>query len=230
MDKGQIIFRLINTEYYEEMLNCVPHREFYDLSIVYYELEQDTKIATLMSHQVVDKLNLSEQELYELAMANTKELCPPSVKRMSEALKESGEEIEDELSEKEDIYIITNEYNQFGAVSILYEDTLDKVAQIVGTDLYLLPSSQHEFLAITVNEQLPLDELQKLVCYVNMTEVEPEERLSNQVYHYDMITKEITLATHGQYVFQDSVKDKWLDKLDEIASPDGDMQMGMQMI
>ena len=74
MDKGQIIFRLINTEYYEELLNSVPHREFYDLSIVYYELDQDTKIATLMSHQVVNKLNLSEQELYELAMINTKEL------------------------------------------------------------------------------------------------------------------------------------------------------------
>ncbi len=222
MNKGQIIFRLINTEYYEEMLNCVPHRQFYDLSIIYYELEQDRKRATLISHQDADKLNLSEQELYELAMTNTKELCPPSVKRMSEALKELGEGIGGEISEKEEIYIITNEYNKFGAVSILYEDTLDKVAQIMGTDLYLLPSSEHEFLALTVNGQLPLDELQKLVYQVNMTQVDPKERLSNQVYHYDMITKEITQATDSKHTWLDSVGSERQEEPEQVI-------VGMQM-
>jgi len=216
MNKGQIIFRLINTEYYEELLNCVPHRDFYDLSIVYYELEQDGKRATLISHQDADKLNLSEQELYELAMTNTRELCPPSVKRVSEVLKEFGEEIEGELSEEEEIYIITNEYNKFGAVSILYEDTLDKVAQIMGTDLYLLPSSEHEFLAITVNEQLPLDELQKLVYQENMTQLYPKERLSNQVYHYDMITKEITQTPNSQHTWLDSLESERLEEPEQV--------------
>lgn len=230
MNKEQIIFRFINTEYYEEFLNYVPHREFHDLSIVYYELGQDKRRATLITNQAADEQDLSEQELYELAMKNTKEWSSPTVKKMSALLKEFDEEIKDESPEEQEIYIITNEYNQFGAVSILYEDTLDKVAQIAGTDLYLLPSSEHEFLAITVNGQWPLDELQRLVYHVNMTQVDPKERLSNQVYHYDMTTKEITQATHSQYTSLVSVRDEWSDMLEEVEDFDSDMQMGMVLV
>ncbi len=230
MNKEQIIFGLINTEYYKEFLSSAPHREFHDLSIAYYELGQDKKRATLITNQAADEQDLSEQELYELAMKNTKEWSSPTVKKVSDLFKKFDEEIKDELPEEQEIYVITNECYQLGAISILYEDVLDKVAKIVGTDLYLLPSSEHEFLAVTVNGPLTVDELQELVHYVNITQVKLDERLSNQVYHYDMTTKEITQATHSQYTALNSVRDEWSDRLEEVEDFAGDKQMGMELV
>lgn len=77
---------------------------------------------------------------------------------------------------------------------MLYEDKLHSLAEKVGTDLYILPSSVHEVIAVSVEMGEP-EELARMVAEINMDQVDLSERLSNQVYHYDKDLRKITLAT-----------------------------------
>ena len=77
---------------------------------------------------------------------------------------------------------------------MLYENELHELAENLGSDLYILPSSIHEVLAVSSDLTSP-EELAEMVVQVNMEEVSLNERLSNQVYHYDKDLRKLTLAT-----------------------------------
>lgn len=226
MNKQQIIFRFVNTEHSGSLLRQSPHRHFGDLSILYYESYFDNKIAFTVKHCDADEMGLSESELYDLAVANTKRLCPVFVKSLTEFLRECGEEVA-EVPEEEDTYIISNMNTRYGAISILYKDVLEQVANKTGTDLYLLPSSVHEFLATPVDGRLTVEQLEELIHFTNVTQVQLNERLSNQVYHYDKETKQITQVTHSQYKRLDSVREEWFDESEEMEEDNGGMRMEM---
>ena len=55
----------------------------------------------------------------------------------------------------------------------------------MGTDFFVLPSSVHEVLILPDDGSQDLDSLQFMVREINRTEVAPEDRLSDFVYHYD---------------------------------------------
>ena len=60
-------------------------------------------------------------------------------------------------------------------------------------NLYILPSSWHEVIAVSSNMGDPNELAQ--VAEINMDQVSLEERLSNQVYHYDKDLRKLSLAT-----------------------------------
>ena len=89
------------------------------------------------------------------------------------------------------MYIITNERKLFGAASMLYEEPIHELAEQVGGDLYILPSSVHEVIADFDSPE----ELAEMVYEINMEQVDINDRLSNQVYHYDRDLRTLRLAT-----------------------------------
>ncbi|MBR6173140.1 MAG: hypothetical protein IKQ49_08255 [Eubacterium sp.] len=62
---------------------------------------------------------------------------------------------------------------------------LTMIAQQMGTDFFVLPSSVHEVLILPDDGSQDLESLQFMVREINRTEVAPEDRLSDFVYHYD---------------------------------------------
>ena len=92
------------------------------------------------------------------------------------------------------MYVCSNTSKINGAGVILYENLLKDFAQKVGTDFYILPSSVHETLLIPVSDQFDVDTLRAMVCEVNMTQVAPEEQLSDQVYLYSRECDQIRIA------------------------------------
>ena len=93
----------------------------------------------------------------------------------------------------ETLYIITNEKRAFGAASMLYEDELHKLAESIGTNLYVLPSSVHEVIAVSASMG-SAEELARMVREINMEQVSPEDRLSDQVYLYDKNMRQLVPA------------------------------------
>ena len=77
---------------------------------------------------------------------------------------------------------------------MLYEDGLHDLAEKLGSDLYIMPSSIHEVIAVSTDMGNP-NELAAMVAEINMDQVAFDERLSNQVYHYDKDLRKVTLAT-----------------------------------
>lgn len=209
--KDNVFFTLINAEQNKELLKTVPHRKFEDLAIVYrWNIGSDSlgMYTNLVDSRLAKKEGLTENDLYNAARKNTKELLPVSVRNMNEVISEIifGEnELEDKLDKEfreiimetpneHSMYVITNESKLYGAASILYEEPLHELAKKFGSDLYILPSSVHEVIAVSADMGSP-DDLAEMVYEINMEQVDIDDRLSNQVYHYDKDLRTLRLAT-----------------------------------
>ena len=96
--KDNILFKLINTEYNQELLMQVPHIPYLDLSIVFYiyvsESEQGI-MATLVHNEHIESWNVTVDELYEAARKNTPERMPARFCSIVELLFGLGEELEE---------------------------------------------------------------------------------------------------------------------------------------
>ena len=206
--KDNIVFQLINTEQNKGLLNSLPHREFHDLSIIYRWVvgrDENGLQSVVIKNDLMEKLDLNEEQMFKLAVVNYKRLLAPSIRSMDdvmlEVLREEG--MPEELAEimlpsrtsDEMMWVISNNVKINGACSMLYDDVLQDVAKKVGSDLYVLPSSVHETIAISVNMGEPY-ELAQMVNDINMSQVSLDERLSNQVYHYDKELHKLTMATN----------------------------------
>lgn len=205
--KDKIVFQLINTEQNKEMLANMPHREFKDLSVIYrmvVKIDGEGIASTPVHNGLADTLGFTEEQLFKLAAENTKRLLPPVVKSMNDVMRDifmkdgMPPEIADmmlgEMPPEQQMYVISNNKGINGAVSMLYEDGLHELAEKLGSDLYIMPSSIHEVIAVSTDLGNP-NELAAMVAEINMDQVALDERLSNQVYHYDKDFRKVTLAT-----------------------------------
>ena len=173
-----IFFQVINTEKNKTYLLEVPHREYLDLSIIYrYAVNiSENDIATAAINNILmDEFKLTEEELYEAAYKNTRRILKPKV--VTPGLPGS--------------YMITNDQNIFGANGILYKDIIAKEAKKLNTDIYLIPSSIHEFLIQPVSDTLKPKDLKEIIKDANEHVIEPEEYLSDSLYIYKMETDTI---------------------------------------
>lgn len=205
--RENVVMMLVNTEQNKELLKSVPHREFCDLSIVYRlvaEIDENGIQSAMIGNEMAERLGMDEQALYKAAVENTKRLLPPSIKNMNDVIKDMfvadgvPEEIAEimvgEMPADTMMYVISNNQGINGAVSMLYENELHALAEKLETDLYLLPSSTHEVIAVSAAVGDPY-ELAQMVAEINMGQVELSDRLSNQVYHYDKDLRRLTMAT-----------------------------------
>jgi hypothetical protein len=205
--KDNIIFQLVNTAQNEDMLKNMPHREFQDLSIIYrWVVKADEKgIASAAVHNGLAKeLGMDEDQLFRAAAVNTRRILPPAVKSMNEVIRnlfvadgmppEMADLMIGDMAPKQTLWVLTNEFGTNGAASMLYEDKLHGLAEDLESDLYIMPSSVHEVIAVSVEMGEP-EGLAEMVAEINMNQVELGERLSNQVYHYDKDLRKVTLAT-----------------------------------
>lgn len=205
--KDNIVFQLVNTEQNREMLAEVPHREFQDLSIIYrwvVKVDAEGIQSTVVKNGLAEQFGVNEEQLFKLAAENTRRIFPPCIKSMNEVLlemfekdgmpREIAEMMLGEMPADRMMYVISNDRGINGAISMLYEDKLHSLAMELENDLYILPSSVHEVIAVSVDMGEPY-ELAQMVSEINMAQVALEERLSNQVYHYDKDLRKVSLAT-----------------------------------
>ena len=205
--KDNIVFQVINTLQNEDMLRDMPHREFQDLSIIFrwvVKVDENGIQSSVIRNNLAEKLGMNEEQLFKCAVENTRKIFPPTVKSMNDVIREmfmsDGMPVEvadmmiGEMPEDKMMWIISNERGINGACSMLYEDNLHKLAMELETDLYILPSSVHECIAVSASMGDP-NELAEMVNEINMDQVALEDRLSNQVYHYDKDARRLTLAT-----------------------------------
>lgn len=214
--RGNIFWQLIHTDQNRELLKDLPHREFQDLSIIYVWLIRGNENAKLCTSRITnglaEQIGMSEEELYEVAKENTQKILPTVIKPMREVINElMGENAVEGIPEPDEptpMYVISNSIRNSGASAILDADALQSLAEQLGENFYILPSSIHECIAIP-QSHTDLEQLAEMVYEINMTQVELQDRLSNEVYRYDMETRQVTLATD---VPNKSLEEYGLDK------------------
>ncbi len=205
--KDNIVFQLVNTEQNKEMLLDTPNRAFQDLSIIYrwvVQIGEEGIQSAVIHNKLAQSLELSEEQLFQLAVENTRNILPPTVTSMNDVIREMlmkegmpaeiADMMIDEIPAERTMWVISNDRGINGAISMLYEDQLHGLAENLKTDLYIMPSSQHEVIAVSSEIGDP-NELAQIVEEINFEQVELSERLSNQVYHYDKDLRKLSLAT-----------------------------------
>ena len=205
MDKSKVFMQLINTESNKELLAYTPHRDFNDMSLIYrilYHIDDDGMQSVVITDDLAETMGVDEQELFELASVQTKELLPPKIQSMSSVMRgfimdAGGSEVTDEMMEElgfDDeigMYLVSNEYFVQGATNMVYDDVLYDVSGRLGEDVYVLPSSIHEFLVVPASMGDP-ESLAQMVTDINRDSVVEADRLSNQVFYYDREKRELT--------------------------------------
>ena len=94
----------------------------------------------------------------------------------------------------EQMFVATVSDKVMGAGVLAYQDFMDQAADRIGGSFYILPSSRHEVLLVPDNGQMSLSDLESMVREVNATQVAPEDKLTDSVYHYDAEAKVFELG------------------------------------
>lgn len=206
--KDRVVFQLINTEQNKELIENVPNRAFLDLSIIYrvfLKSDDDGMRSIIIKNELAGRNGLSECELHELATVNTKRLLTPVVKNMDDFLREIfGNNVG--MFQGSQMWVISNKQAINGATSMLYEDKLHELAEHLNSNLYILPSSIHEVIAVPANSTNNVLSLARMVDDINREEVSVEERLSNHVYFYDKDLRKVSLATDSVHKNREAKK------------------------
>ena len=109
-------------------------------------------------------------------------------------LEECGLTREEVESEAVPMYVLTNRLRQNGAGCLLYPGALEQVAGQIGGSYYILPSSIHEVIALPASAAEDPQELSRIVREINLSEVLPEEVLSDGVYRFDMESGQLSVC------------------------------------
>lgn len=207
--QNRICYKVINAEKNKVLLADTPHVLLEDLAVIFYILVSNDAEGTgtiTIKNDMLEYWDVNTDTLYELALANTQRLFRGTVQSMANVMmdilskqmdEESAMEFFDMMVDADDVipmYVCTNTMKLNGAGVILYNGLLQKFADRVGSDVFILPSSIHETLLIPVNEDMDVEYLRDMVRTVNRTEVAPDEMLSDNVYRYNRLTDRVELV------------------------------------
>lgn len=203
--KDKLVMEVVSIEANAELLENVPHKEMEDMAVVYrfvLDSNDDGRATILATNQLIETMGVTPEQLHADAMENAPELKPAVIKGMSEVMAEMMGMSPEDLAmmgmptdpADEQMYVATTPDQIHGAGIIAYQDFMDKAAEKVGGDFFILPSSIHELLIVPDNGQMDLEQLQDMVREVNATQVAPEEKLTDNVYHYDSKEKVFELG------------------------------------
>ncbi|MCD8083562.1 MAG: DUF5688 family protein [Clostridiales bacterium] len=200
--------RLINYSANEDALRNQVFRRVCDLALVLeIVIHSDEKGSMTMRVQkkMTEDWEISDDELLDQALENGKRKNPARFFRVESLLKsllagtldeqETGAaQMETEMEPDLDLYVLTVNKGIHGAVAMMYPGCLEKIADELGSDLVILPSSIHETLIFSRTKRDDWKSLRQMVYTVNRQHVEEEERLSDQVYVFCRTNGILTLA------------------------------------
>ena len=207
--KDRIVMAVVNAEKNQEMLQETPHKMKEDLAVIYKVMigaDAHGLASITVKQPHIDTWGIDVDQLHDYAMKNSNRLLPATVQSMDEIMRDmmsnSGmpEEMLEEMMEDmagrepdEQMWVITNSEKINGAAGIIYSDALEQLSEKLGSDLFILPSSIHEVIAVSTNLGDP-EMLASMVHEVNEGQVALDEQLSDHVYHFDAMTHNLSLA------------------------------------
>ena len=204
--RDHIQLKLVSTERSTEFLKNKPHTDFMDMSAVYRivlqdnELQNGSQASIPISNSLMKTYGLSVEELHEIAMENLKnrdmELSGIG-KLLAKMTGMDEQELDASLGDDNIMYVLSNKEQMYGAALVLDTDKMDKVADKLGGNLIVLPSSVNEVIILpeSVLEQGgSYEEFKQMVQEVNATALQPDEYLSDNVFVYDAREHELMIV------------------------------------
>lgn len=186
--KDRIVARMVNKDMNERLVSECPHIDYLDLMLTFHiimDIYDEGDASIRVGNALFESWNISIDELAAAAMVNMLRLFPPRVEPLSnmagEPLEKFGEE--NVLS---GLYVLTNKNSAYGAVCMLYDGFMKRVALEFEADIVILPSSVHEVIFMKLGDDGELPKLLDMVEEVNDTQLPVQELLSYNLYVYSL--------------------------------------------
>lgn len=204
--KSKVMYVLEGESENTAALSHIPYRRLYDM-VLYYQLyvegEEESCYKTVVNEDL-EQWHISEPELYELAMANTRRLFPPVVQvmKVQEGRMEpvtvayTAKQLSDYIASRQELrypmFALTSSQGWYGAGCILYRHLLEAISDIINDSLIILPINIHHvvFIPNRISEihLSELRELMRLLRYLGKSEV-----LSSYIYLFDRTDKTLKI-------------------------------------
>nr|WP_308625375.1 DUF5688 family protein [uncultured Eisenbergiella sp.] len=207
--REHLIVTVCNAEKNRGLLKTVPHESREDLALTYRikragEPERGME-SILVKNSMLKYWGIEEQELREDAWNSMNRESPASFRSMEDVLREvfskqaaANPNLEPELMMEAvpplPLYVLTNAEGIWGAAYMFDREIMAGIAETLGQDLLILPSSVHETLIIPEEPDMDMENYLDLVRTVNAMELDPEDILSDQIYRFDRKKQETSLV------------------------------------
>lgn len=195
--KSHLTVQLVGKDMNEEMLQSVPHQSIEDMAVVYrFNLRQTPEgtASILISNNMLENYGITQEQLHADAIENTAMQHPVSIRNMNEVIAAMVGDDFPMPDGPSPMYVASNESGFNGAGVITYPDFMEQATETLGGSFYILPSSLHEVIIIPDDFHMKAQELKDMVADVNRSEVDTADRLTDNVYHYDAVSKVLEQA------------------------------------
>ena len=192
--KDHLFIRVSDVKENMAFLAKAPHKEVDGLAVSYhiaFEGQHGVEASTPLTNQMMVMYGVTAEQLHTDALESSQRLYPAKFRNMNEIMAEMMGGVDADMmppmepQEGSPLMVLTNTQGIHGASALFYPGQLDAIAQQVGSDFFVLPSSVHETLILADDGTMEPDSLQFMVREINQSTVAPEDRLSDFVYHYD---------------------------------------------
>lgn len=226
--KDSLFIRVCNSKENRGLLKNVPHVEIEDMAVTCHILvSKDLRgiASTPVTNDMLKMYGIREEQLFDNALESSPKVNPPEIVNMGELLvgmyREQYEMMgynEDEIAEMLDdmphaeipMVVVTNEDRVNGAATMFYPGVMDEIGEKLGGNFFVLPSSLHETIVVPNDGNVEYKALLAMVTEINATEVDKQDKLTDQVYHYDVTDKVFEKAS--RYEDRKQEKDKSHEK------------------
>ena len=202
-----VVLQALSRKRNRQLLKTHPHISFLDLAGIFRvpvgPFQKDSLNTMLITNQIVEKLELSVEELTEAARRNTVAKFGiefQNARRMALCSllgQPSAPEPFDTVSMSESgLYTLTTKIRVNGAALILLPDVLERIGEKAGMDYFLIPSSIHELLIAKDDGLVTAKALKEIVYDGNRTDaiVKKEDVLSDNIYRYSCAEKSLKIV------------------------------------
>lgn len=191
--KRFITVAVVNTEWNKEALEQMSHRNCLNLSVICkcIVLEDEQRRASFnVTYDRMKDWGITEEELWDVAFSNLEK----EQFHMKDLYAMMSMIDEEDRTDTNYLYVLTNENNKDGAKAILRPEYFKDLADKLKSDLFIIPSSIHELLCLSVDEGHTVDEINSMIHDINHTQLDEEDRLGDNAYLYSRETGEVTIA------------------------------------
>jgi hypothetical protein len=180
--KEWLSLQLVNYEKNIKLFETLPYKSFLDLGVyvvIKLPIDEPGEATIKITNEILMLWEKSFDEAYEMAMKNLHNETPVCTS-LHKFMEERGVTVSYNIAD--DFYIITNSSGVYGASVMLNYDFINELAEKIGSDLIVFPSSVDEILALSMNDMDDLSGLSDIVKSVNAAEIDEQKILSDHIY------------------------------------------------
>lgn len=239
--KDRLFIRVSDSQANKDYLSNLPHKTVDGLAVTYHIAlngVEGANASAAITNQMMEGYGITREQLHADALANAKGMMPARYTSMAAMMMGLAAEagFNQDLMEEAPpgvpmLMVLTNSQGLNGAAAMFYPGQLDHVSDGFHSDFFILPSSVHEVLILPDDKATDYRDLQMMVQQINATEVAPQDRLSDHVYHYD--AKEHVLEKAETYAHRMEMKDRVAQKAKESEQgrqPSGERRSVLQRL